>query len=87
MGRQVNVELKELTKVGCSIIFVKGEKVTDDMTGHEYTTDGITVVLPTGGSVYSSYTDMLVFDCRGESSRNYYIEQWFIANNVPYIAG
>lgn len=87
MGRQINVELKELTKVGCSILFVKGEKVTDELTNHEYTTDGLTVVLPTGGSVYSWCTDMLVFDCRNENSNNYYIEKWLIDNNIPYIAG
>lgn len=86
MGRQVNVQLGELTKAGCTIIpRIFPKEVYPE---GEYDPSFITVVTPQGRSINSHCIDMLCFDCRHiDSSSNGWFEYWMLENNVQYVAG
>lgn len=90
MGRQVNVEIKDLVKAGCTIV---PNSTTysdwDELLGKvvEFESKYITVVIPGGNAISSYCEDSLVLDCRNTDSTNYWVEDWLKTANVPYIAG
>lgn len=78
MGRQVTVETQPLLNAGCRLhIEGAGQKGA-----------WLKVTLPDGRFIGSYCADALCFDCRSlYTSANAWMEEWLIANDVPYVSG
>lgn len=89
MGRQITVEVAELTKIkDVSIEFFTDTLVDDD--DDEYVIlEFARITFPDGRqAVVDSWRDSVSFDCRNkDTSANGWIEYWLIQNHVPYYEG
>lgn len=94
MGRQVTVEVAELTKIKDVSIefFTDTYESYEDMDEENpviYTLEFARITFPDGRqAVVDNYDDSISFDCRNkDTSANGWIEYWFIQNHVPYYEG
>ena len=79
MGRQITVDLADLSDAGC--VF----RVNRDATGGDYRWLSVKI----GDHwVSSDAMDCLVFDCRNRLTSPYgWVEDWLIEGRVPYLEG
>lgn len=94
MGRQITVEISELTKNGCVIVpsyriyqDEKWDELIQNYKSKEVISKYIVVIIHGEGVITSYCEDCLNFDCRNESSNNYWVEDWLIRNSINYVAG
>lgn len=85
MGRQITVEFAALESAGARLTRTE-TTVEDPYLGTQRRT-WVTVHFGSGRTIVSDAEDCLVFDCRGEKSRTYWVERWLVENNVPYFSG
>lgn len=93
MGVQITVEINNLLSHGCTIVpnyRDYEEEYWDDEQGDmiRYVRSRFIHVIIPGEGIITSYVETcLCFDCRNMNSSNYWVKEWLVKNNIPFIEG